>query len=151
MLEILRLFLLMQRSNQNDYHLWIDSITAYAMITKSGSNVLNFPVPLGFIETGYAADLAIADKNSVLGITDLSLMNELIFHTPDVKMKHVLVNGQFLMKDSKITAIDEDAIRDELSERKSYLAKSINKALVKASSEKQIYRCTYEKLFQKSE
>ncbi len=151
MLEILRLFLLMQRNNQNDYRLWIDSMTAYAMVTKNGSNVLNFPVPSGFIETGYAADLAIADKNSVLGITDLSLMNELIFHTPAVKMKHVLVNGRFLMKDSKITAIDEDALRNELSERKSYLAKSINKALVKASSEKQVYRPAYEILFQKSE
>lgn len=149
MLEILRFFLLIQRAAQPDYRSWIDARTAFLTITSNGSKVLDFSRPTGEIKPGYAADLAVADKRSFLAITDEASINELLFHTSHLNFKHISVNGRFLMKDSKITALDEDVLIREIAKKRAHLNKSFTEALYKSSKEKQFYRKAYENDYKK--
>lgn len=146
MLEILRFFMLMQRTAEQDYLRWITVKDGYQMVTKNGRSVLGFPQPSGEIKTNQAADLIVADKNSFLDILDTSLPNQLIFNTSLLSVKHVLINGRFVMKEQKILGIKEDDLRMEIAERKPYLEKSMRAALKSACKDKKLYQSVYQTL-----
>lgn len=147
MLEILRFFHLIQRNREPDYRRWISAKNGYKMITENGSSVLSFPRPSGEIKANYAADIVVADKNNFLDILDTSLPNQLVFHTSSLSVRHVLINGRFVMRDEKILGIMEDDLRKEIAERKTCLEKSMKSALKAAGQDKKPYRSAYQKLW----
>lgn len=145
MLEILRFFMLMQRTRQHDYDKWITLKDGFQMITQNGSNVLNFPLPTGEIKANYAADLVVVNKSCFLDILDDTIPNQMIFHSSPLSVKHVFINGQFVMKDGIIIGINEEELRKEIKHRKPYLKKSMKEALESTSEDKQIYLSAYQK------
>ena len=146
MLEILRLFLLIQRSKESNYDSWITVKDGYKMITSNGSAVLGFPQPSGEIKANYAADLVVVDKNDFLDVLETTLPNQLVFNTSSLSVKHVFINGRFVMKEKNIIGIDENSLRNEILERKPYLRKAMIEALKKASNDKLPYQSIYKKL-----
>jgi len=143
MLEILRFFLLIQRNREPDYRRWINLKDGYDMITRNGSFVLGFPTPFGEIKTNHAADMVVVDRSMFLYIYDSSLANQLVFHASQLPVRHVLINGDFVMKDGKILGISEDELRLEIADRKPYLAKSIKSSLKSAEKDKKIFKSVY--------
>lgn len=145
MLEILRFFILLQRTRELNYENWISLKDCYDMVTTNSNKVLNFIQASGSISSGYAADLVITDKNNFLHFLDESLANQLIFYS-SLSPKHVLINGEFVMKNNVITSIDEEGLKRELVERKSYLKKSMKQSLQTSSIEKQYSKSIYDKI-----
>lgn len=146
MLNILRFFLLLQRPYEPDFTQWISIREGFQMITKNGENILGFDKPFGEIKADCSADLVVIDKNSFLDILDSSILNQLIFNA-SISAKHVLINGHFAMRDRKILVIDEEGLRREILDRKSYLEKNMDKALNSAIEEKNIYSSIYKSLW----
>lgn len=145
MMDILRFLLLLQRTQEMDYTQWISIEKGLQMITKNGFDVLGFDKPFGEIKPNHSADLAIIDKNSFLDILDDSFLNQMVFNA-SISAKHVLIDGRFVMKDGKISVIDEEGLRREISAIKPYLGKNMRKALNIANEEKKIYKSVYESL-----
>ena len=146
MLEILRFFILLQRTREQDYNKWITLKDGFQMVTKNGYDVLNFPISSGLIKANYAADLVVVNKNNFLDILDDTLANQMIFHSSPLSVKHVLINGEFVMKDEIIIGINEEELRKEIRDRKPYLKKSMTDALKSTSNDKQNYLSAYQKL-----
>lgn len=144
--EILRFFLLMQRSQESDYKKWIGIKDGYDMVTINGSKVLNFPIASGQIKVNYGADIVIVDKDSFLNILDRSIPIQMIFHPFNTSVKHVIINGEFIMKDKTILSIDEEELRERLHERKAQLESSLSSALQSASIEKKKTLEIYKKI-----
>lgn len=157
MLEILRFFLLQQRAGNPDYTRWIQEKDGFDMITANGGMVLGHtasskaggwtePSELGSIQTGCMADLSVVNKNCFLSSTDDSLGVQLLFHNT-LAVRHVLIDGDFVMRDYKITTIDEEALRTALSERLVYLKQQFDAAIPGILQEQQRYESAYRRLF----
>lgn len=147
MLEILRFFLLQQRTCGPDYTRFIQAKNALDMVTVNGGLVLGFTGScLGKIQTGSAADICIVDKNCFLPMGDESLTAQLLFHN-HLTARHVLINGNFVMRDYTLTTVDEEALREELSERLGDLKHRFAAALPGISQERQSFCNVYERLF----
>ncbi|MDY0235621.1 MAG: amidohydrolase family protein [Gudongella sp.] len=140
MLEILRFFLLMQRVNNSNYTDWISIEEGFNMITKNSNQILNFKNSLGEIKIGSSADLAIIDKTDFIDILDSSLLIQLIFNMSNMHVKHVIINGEFAMKDSKILFVDEDSLRQKIRERKRKLKPVMEIELQQALGNKEIVK-----------
>lgn len=146
MLEILRFFLLLERNSNPEYNTWISLKKGYDMITRNGSSILGFSRPSGEIKKGHAADLVIADKTQLLDILDSSLAAQLIFNSSQLNVKHVLIDGDFVMRDHEILPLSEVDIRNEIAEKKQVLEESMKKALVKASADKDPFKGMFNRL-----
>lgn len=146
MLEILRFFLLLERNSNPDYGNWIGLKKGYDIITRNGSSLLNFSKPAGQISKNHAADLVVVDRTQLLDILDSSLAAQLIFNTSHLDVKHVLINGQFVMKDREILGLSETEIRGEISERKRALEEPMKRALERASRDKEPFQRMYGRL-----
>lgn len=145
MLEVLKIFLLLQRT-QELYTDWITSNEAFKMVSQNASNILGTYNPIGQIDKNCSADLVVVDKNNFLDILDRTLPIQLIFSTSTLSVKHVMINGNIIMKDYKLLTIDEEGLRKEITERKPYLRKAMEKALSTPHTEKDLYKSIYESL-----
>lgn len=146
MLEILRFFLLLERNSNQDYDSWIDLKKGYEMITSNGSSILGFSKSAGKISEGLAADLVVVDRTQLIDILDSSLAGQLIFNTSQLDVKHVLINGRFMMKDREILGLSERGIRKEIAERKRELEEPMIKALERGSRDKEPFQRMFNKL-----
>lgn len=147
MLEILRLFLLIQRIDSTNYKNWPNPKQSYDFITRNAGKILNFKTPVGSIQKNYSADIVIVDKSNFIEILEDSLLNQLILNTSTLKPKHVLVNGKFLMKDKKLTTIDESLLRKEIKKRTPSLKDSMIGAIEKSSQEKKEFKNVFNSIF----
>ena len=77
---------------------------ALRLATRGGADVLNRK-DIGQIAPGFAADIAIFNKNCIeLSGTQTDPLAGLIFCGP-VKPRHVLVNGKWVVRDSKLSTL----------------------------------------------
>ncbi|RGY96187.1 amidohydrolase family protein [Clostridium sp. AM58-1XD] len=149
MMDVLRTFLFLQRSCEPDWRRWISGADAWSMVTARGRQVLNMKsdaAEKNLLSPGQPADLAVADKNSFLNISANFLPNQLLFHNHPV-FRHVMIGGKFVMKDGKITVIDEDGLGREIGERKNDLDRRFTEALRKARPDKELFARRYQEIF----
>ncbi len=146
MLEILRFFMLTERNSNPDFNNWISVKRGYEMITKNGSSILGFSKPAGEIKVDHAADIVVVDKTQLLDILHSSLPTQLIFNTSSLQVKHVLINGRFVMKDGEIYGLSEKDLRMEIAQRKRELEELMKEALQKASKNKEPFQKIFKEL-----
>lgn len=132
MMQILRFFLLTQRVNNPNYVDWISIEEGFDTITKNNNSILDFKNPLGEIQSGYSADLVIIDKTDFVDILDSSLLRQLVFNISNIQVKHIMINGKFVMKDKVILNVNEDVLKEEIRERKKALEEKMKYVLRKS-------------------
>jgi imidazolonepropionase-like amidohydrolase len=69
---------------------------------------------LGTIKPGYKADLVLIDLNDPAYLPYNSAARQLVYTESGRGVKTVIVNGRVVVKDRKVTTIDEDALRCEV-------------------------------------
>lgn len=77
------------------------------MITRLGANVLDIPA-IGKIKGGNFADLIFLEKDKVSLRNSISTLTHLYNTTPI----HVMINGEFIIKDKVFTTISYDDIEN---------------------------------------
>ena len=87
----------------------------FKMATVNGIKAYKLQEDIGQIKEGYKADLVFIKKHADLGpllnkATFSSYLYNLLFYSKDDAVHHVMVDGKWIMKDRKLTTVDEQKV-----------------------------------------
>lgn len=99
-----------------NYQNWLGAADALYMATLGGASCASMDHNVGTIECGKIADISIIDVNNERYYPSNNFINHIVFADSGSSVKHVLVNGDFVLKDGKITGFDEKEVMDEIKE-----------------------------------
>jgi 5-methylthioadenosine/S-adenosylhomocysteine deaminase len=116
LIEALRVAAILHRPPNTDESRWVSAYDAFQMATVGGAISTGLADDIGRIEVGRKADIALLDRRH-LGFVPLhDAVRQLAFSATSEAVRTVIVQGRVVMRDRKLTLIDEDAIRDEIVE-----------------------------------
>ena len=107
---------------------WVLSSEAFAMGTQGGARALLLDAVGLFIEEGKKAVLAIL-RPSIALLPNNDIVDELALCENGGSVESVFIDGKPVMLGKKITGIDEEAIRAEISSMESRIARAKSKVL----------------------
>ncbi len=84
----------------------------YFMATKNAQKSLK--KQFGVIKEGVLADLIFINKNHYSMIPNIDPISHIVFSNPEEAIQHVMINGEWVMKNRKLTKIDEELFYKEL-------------------------------------
>ncbi|MBM7601054.1 5-methylthioadenosine/S-adenosylhomocysteine deaminase [Virgibacillus halotolerans] len=89
----------------------------FKMATVNGAKAYKLEEEIGQIKDGYKADLVFIKKHSDLGpllnkATFSSYLYNLLFYSKGDAVQHVMVDGKWIMKDRKLTTVDEQKVEN---------------------------------------
>jgi cytosine/adenosine deaminase-related metal-dependent hydrolase len=116
MLEKTRLAAMLARATEPDYKNWFDAGDALEMATANGARALGYGGALGRIEPGQIADLALYDTRSLQLQPRIDPMRQLCFYESGYAVDTVLVGGEVMVRDGRLTQVDEDTLLGEANE-----------------------------------
>lgn len=115
--ETIKLAALIHSLDHTDPRAWISAREAVHAATAGGAAALGMQDEIGGLEVGRLADLALLDQSSPV----LSPMNDaygmLAYCELGQSVRHVIVNGQVVVRDGRITTFDAAAIAQEFRAR----------------------------------
>jgi putative selenium metabolism protein SsnA len=85
-----------------------------------------FGLSLGRIEAGAPADVVVYDYRPPTPVDGYNFGGHLLFGLPGAAVKHVLVNGELVLRDGNSTRVDEAAIYAKAREEAARLWKTLN-------------------------
>jgi guanine deaminase len=94
--------------------------------TVAGARTAGLEGQLGALKPGMAADLSIIDLTDPSFVPLNSVARQLVFTESGRGVEHVIVDGRVVVRDRKITTIDERALREEVAELMKELRKDID-------------------------
>lgn len=134
---------LLHKIRDGDYETWIGAREAWQAGTHGGAVALDRDHELGTLSKGYLADIAIYRLDRIPFTPPNNLLNQLVYSETGASLDMVFVAGEQIMKDGRLTRIDELELLREISEVHSELEPLI------ASSERQTdeIRAAYERIY----
>jgi cytosine/adenosine deaminase-related metal-dependent hydrolase len=101
---------------RHDPEKWPSSREVFRMATEGGARATRQNGRIGKIEQGMLADITLLDLNtsSLCPLNDA--FHSLAYTVPSASVKHVIVDGRLVVRDGKMTAVDENAIYAECRE-----------------------------------
>ena len=88
--------------------------TVFKLATIEGAEALGMENEIGSIELNKKADLVFIKRNQVHSIPDENIYAKLIFSARETDVQHVMVDGQWVLKDRQLLTIDENEIIDKI-------------------------------------
>ena len=118
MFEEMRLAALLAKGMARDPKA-VPARTALAMATIGGARALHLDRITGSIEVGKQADLAVVDVGGLhvtpkFNLSADNIYSRLIYATKSADVRHVLVNGRWVMRDRELLTVDVGMIRTEI-------------------------------------
>jgi 5-methylthioadenosine/S-adenosylhomocysteine deaminase len=118
MFEEMRLAALIAKGSFAD-PLAVPAKTALQMATIGGARALHIDHITGSLEVGKRADIAVVDLTRVHQLPRFhrdkdSVYSQLVYATKSTDVRHLMVNGHFLMMDRDLLTLDEDALREQI-------------------------------------
>jgi 5-methylthioadenosine/S-adenosylhomocysteine deaminase len=94
---------------------------ALALATIEGARAIHLDALVGSLEPGKRADVIVVDAERVHAVprfetTGQNIYSRLVYSTKSSDVRHVMVNGQVLMRDRRLLTIDEETVLDEAEE-----------------------------------
>ncbi len=94
---------------------------AFAMATIMGARAVHLDHMIGSLEIGKRADIAVIDLNGVHNWPHFrqdpnAIYAELVYAAKSSDVRHVMVNGKWLMRDGALLTLNEDVLRERASE-----------------------------------
>jgi guanine deaminase len=116
MLGVLKAASLLHKLWETDYEEWVGAAEAWRMATLGGARAAGDSDGLGALEPGRRADLVLLDLES-LAFTPLNdPLRQLALASTAAAVDSVLVGGRWVLREGRLTGIDEDAILAEARE-----------------------------------
>lgn len=116
MLEKARLAAMLARATEPDYEKWFDAGDALEMATVNGARAIGYGGALGRIAEGQIADLVLYNTRGFQLTPLIDPMRQLCFYETGSAVETVLVGGEAMVRDGRLTRIDETALLEEVKE-----------------------------------
>lgn len=113
-MEVMKTAALIHKVTQPDYNKWPTSAEIIDMATKGGARSLLRDKEIGSIEIGKKADILMFNLNSFAFTPLNDVKNHLVYCENGQSLQHVMIAGEMVMKNKRITTVDEDEIYREL-------------------------------------
>lgn len=114
MYEAMRAASLVSRVCDVDPHRWLSTREVFRAATVGSARLLGMADTLGRIAPGYRADLVALDLGHPNWIALNDAVNQIV-HTEDgTAVRHVLVNGEFKVRDGKLLTVNLVKLREQV-------------------------------------
>jgi 5-methylthioadenosine/S-adenosylhomocysteine deaminase len=114
-IEALRLASLMHKIEAFDPASWLSAHDAFEMATSGGARSCLLDDQVGRLEPGRKADIILLDAKHYGFLPLHDPIRQLCFSVNSEAVHTVIVDGTIVLKDRKLTRIDEDAVREEIA------------------------------------
>ena len=88
--------------------------TVFKLATIDGARALGMEHEIGSIEPNKKADLVFIKRNQVHSIPDENIYAKLIYATQAEDVKHVMIDGKWVMRDRQLLTIDEKMLLTQI-------------------------------------
>ena len=88
--------------------------TVFRLATIDGARALGMEQEIGSIEPNKKADLVFIKRNQVHSIPDENIYAKLIYATQAEDVKHVMIDGKWVMRDRQLLTIDEKMLLTQI-------------------------------------
>ena len=109
MVEVMRAGLFHERVRRND-EMWPSPEDVLEWATIGGARALGIADEVGSLEVGKKADLFMIDARRAHLVPTLRIVSGFVHQGQPADITHVMVNGEWLMRDSRVLTIDEEYI-----------------------------------------
>ncbi|HZS00347.1 MAG TPA: amidohydrolase [Chloroflexota bacterium] len=133
MYEALRMAGLLHTSNQVDYREWPSALQVLRMGTIEGARACGLADEVGSLEAGKRADLVLLTRDSYHLAADNNLPVQLVYNENGASIDRVIVNGATVVRDGKLTTIDEQALFREVGATRAALQEGFAAEVARAT------------------
>lgn len=110
---VLKTGALLQKIADPDWTAWPSAAEMLSAAWEGGTRSLRRD-DLGRLVPGHRADIALLDFKSQSFLPFNDLRRQLVFCEDGSSVQHVLVNGEVVVRDGRLTKLDETALREEI-------------------------------------
>lgn len=136
---------LMHNIADPEFRNWITPQEILGSLTHAGARAMRLPVPTGQIKVGWQADLALLDL-STLPFTPLNdIRRQLVYCETGASVRTVLVGGEVVVQDGRLTRVDETALLAEARACASEFADYMSRCKTAADDLLPHYRAMYDR------
>jgi cytosine/adenosine deaminase-related metal-dependent hydrolase len=96
----------------------MQAVETFKLATTNGAQALGLENVIGSIEQGKAADLTFIKSDQVHSIPYENIYSKLVYSTQSADVKHVMINGKWILEDRKLNTIDENKLLDSIAVQK---------------------------------
>jgi 5-methylthioadenosine/S-adenosylhomocysteine deaminase len=122
MVRSLALAAILHRVDDQDYERWTTAADAFAMATVGGARTAGLEASVGTLAPGMKADIALIDRDDYGFIPLKDPLRQLVYAVNGEAVRTVIVNGEVVMDERRLTRIDEAALKAEIrAEAERYL------------------------------
>lgn len=125
MWEALRLAGLLHTTNQADYGAWPSARQVLRMATAAASRAVRLEDRLGALEAGRLADFVLLDRDSPAWAALNDPYIQLVYAENGSSIDRVFVGGREVVRDGRVTTVDETAIYRAAGEARSALGQAV--------------------------
>ncbi|MEM8959480.1 MAG: amidohydrolase family protein [Pseudomonadota bacterium] len=124
MLRVMASTTLVQTLHDRDHRDWITPAEAFHAATAGGAKALG-RADIGRLSPGAKADIALYDTRSIAFTPLNNPVQQLTLAETGRALQHLLVDGEFVIKDGALTRIDEAAVLERIHEEAAILEPEI--------------------------
>jgi cytosine/adenosine deaminase-related metal-dependent hydrolase len=114
MFAVLKVAGLLHKLWEIDYEEWLGAREAWAMATTGGAAAAGDADGLGRIEAGRRADLVLLDLDAIPFTPLNEPLHQTVFGSTTLAVDSTMIGGRWVVRNGKITGIDEAAILAEV-------------------------------------
>ena len=112
----LRLTGLLHKIGDPDFAQWLSAEEAFRLATQGGAGSILQQDDLGTLEVGKKADVILVDRNAWSFLPLNHVERQIVFSGSSESVRTSVINGKVMMRDRRLTGIDETALKDEVRE-----------------------------------
>jgi 5-methylthioadenosine/S-adenosylhomocysteine deaminase len=140
MLQVLAAAALVNKLRGDDPGAWIGAAEAFRAGTVGGAAALGFEGALGEITEGAIADLATYRLDRIPFVPLNDPRGQLVYNEDGASLETILVEGEVVMREGRLTRVDEAALFSEIAEEHRVLLPLIERAERQAARITDAYR-----------
>ncbi len=84
---------------------------AFELATIEGARVLGLQAEIGSLEVGKSADFVVVERNGLHQLPGGDPYSRLVYATRATDVRHVVIDGQVVVKDGELLTLDEERVR----------------------------------------
>jgi len=125
MLKGMHTMALLHKVRGEDYANWVGADHAFHAATVGGAKALGLDDMIGQIRPGMRADLSLWRTDTIAFAPMNDALRQLVFSEGGASLSAVFVEGEQVMKDGRLTRVDEPALMAEIADTWSELAPAL--------------------------